>query len=99
MIKVLGWFTFLQHEFVSPVPVILEDPTSTKTVSAAAASQGPDPADLPACLRSASNHTCSPGWQVTWPSVFEPPTKTLSIVIPAYDEEDRLPATLEETLR
>lgn len=32
------------------------------------------------------------------PSIWAPATKQLSIVIPAYNEEDRLPATLDETL-
>jgi dolichyl-phosphate beta-glucosyltransferase len=32
------------------------------------------------------------------PSLFADPSKTLSVVIPAYNEEGRLPATLEETL-
>lgn len=32
------------------------------------------------------------------PSLFEEPTKSLSIIVPAYNEEDRLPSTLEETL-
>eukprot|EP00879_Flechtneria_rotunda_P017164 GHRR01017976.1.p1 GENE.GHRR01017976.1~~GHRR01017976.1.p1 ORF type:complete len:301 (+),score=93.61 GHRR01017976.1:235-1137(+) len=32
------------------------------------------------------------------PSIWSEPTKKLSIVIPAYNEEDRLPATLDETL-
>jgi hypothetical protein len=37
--------------------------------------------------------------QVPCPSVFSEPSKTLSVVIPAYNEEGRLPATLAETLR
>lgn len=32
-------------------------------------------------------------------SIFSEPSKELSIIIPAYNEEDRLPATLQETLR
>eukprot|EP00887_Chlorella_sp_A99_P001722 scaffold8.g1722.t1 len=32
------------------------------------------------------------------PSLFGPATKALSLVIPAYNEEERLPATLEEAL-
>lgn len=32
------------------------------------------------------------------PSVFEPPSKTLTVVIPAYNEEGRLGATLDEAL-
>lgn len=36
--------------------------------------------------------------KVPAPSLFDEPTKTLSIVIPAYNEEDRLPSTLTETL-
>jgi dolichyl-phosphate beta-glucosyltransferase len=32
------------------------------------------------------------------PSIWSPATKQLSIVIPAYNEEDRLPATLDEAL-
>jgi dolichyl-phosphate beta-glucosyltransferase len=32
------------------------------------------------------------------PSLFDDATKSLSIVIPAYNEEDRLPSTLQETL-
>lgn len=32
------------------------------------------------------------------PSVWAPATKQLSVVIPAYNEEDRLPGTLDETL-
>jgi dolichyl-phosphate beta-glucosyltransferase len=36
--------------------------------------------------------------RVAPPSLFAAPTKSLSVVIPAYNEEDRLPNTLEETL-
>lgn len=36
--------------------------------------------------------------QVPCPSVFAEPSKALSVVIPAYNEEGRLPATLTETL-
>lgn len=32
------------------------------------------------------------------PSLFDDPTKSLTIVIPAYNEADRLPGTLEETM-
>ncbi|XP_024526403.1 dolichyl-phosphate beta-glucosyltransferase [Selaginella moellendorffii] len=37
--------------------------------------------------------------KVRCPSVFGPPEKYLSLVIPAFDEEARLPLTLDETLR
>lgn len=33
------------------------------------------------------------------PSVFSPPSKTFSLILPAYNEQDRLVITLEETLR
>ena len=33
------------------------------------------------------------------PSLYAEASKTLSIVVPAYNEEKRLPSTLEETLR
>lgn len=37
--------------------------------------------------------------QVTQPSIFSPPTKSLSVIVPAYNEEDRLGATLEEIIK
>ena len=37
--------------------------------------------------------------QVPVPSIFGVATKSLTVVIPAYNEEKRLPSTLEETLR
>ena len=37
--------------------------------------------------------------QVPIPSIFSEATKSLTIVIPAYNEERRLPSTLEETFR
>jgi len=36
--------------------------------------------------------------KIPTPSLFSEASKTLSIVIPAFNEEDRLPSTLEETL-
>ncbi|PNH05994.1 Dolichyl-phosphate beta-glucosyltransferase [Tetrabaena socialis] len=35
---------------------------------------------------------------VPCPSIFDPPTKALSCIIPAYNEEDRLTSTLDEAL-
>ncbi|EFJ46724.1 hypothetical protein VOLCADRAFT_92792 [Volvox carteri f. nagariensis] len=35
---------------------------------------------------------------VACPSIFDAPTKALSCIIPAYNEEDRLPSTLDEAL-
>lgn len=35
---------------------------------------------------------------VTLPSIFDAPSKALSIIVPAYNEEDRLPSTLDEAL-
>ncbi len=45
-----------------------------------------------------SNSRC---WlvQMLAPSVFSEATKSLTIVVPAYNEEARLPSTLDETLR
>lgn len=37
--------------------------------------------------------------QLPRPCISAPPTKSLTIVVPAYNEEDRLPATLDETLK
>ena len=36
--------------------------------------------------------------QVPPPSIFSEPTKSLSVVIPAYNEQDRLPVTLEDLI-
>ncbi|KAL4439689.1 hypothetical protein ABPG75_002690 [Micractinium tetrahymenae] len=36
--------------------------------------------------------------KVPCPSIFSEPSKELTVVIPAYNEEQRLPATLQETL-
>ena len=36
--------------------------------------------------------------QVPPPSIFSEATKSLSVVIPAYNEEDRLPVTLEDLI-
>ena len=51
----------------------------------------------------AAGHRCSPARpplpQVPCPSIFGEPSKQLSIIIPAYNEAERLPATLQETLR
>lgn len=44
-------------------------------------------------------HRAPDGKPVPCPSIFSEPTKDLTVVIPAYNEEDRLPATLQETLR
>lgn len=52
-------------------------------------------------------HGCTPcceHWrvhplQVPCPSIFSEPSKELTVVIPAYNEEQRLPATLQEMLR
>ncbi|EFN51845.1 hypothetical protein CHLNCDRAFT_27604 [Chlorella variabilis] len=43
-------------------------------------------------------HRAPDGKPVPCPSIFSEPTKDLTVVIPAYNEEDRLPATLQETL-
>lgn len=36
--------------------------------------------------------------QAPLPSILDPPTKALSCIVPAYNEEDRLPGTLDEAL-
>jgi cellulose synthase/poly-beta-1,6-N-acetylglucosamine synthase-like glycosyltransferase len=33
------------------------------------------------------------------PSIYSPPTKSLSVIVPAYNEEARLSQTLDEALR
>jgi hypothetical protein len=45
-----------------------------------------------------SRFLCS-SLQIPCPSILSEPTKSLSIIVPAYNEEDRLPATLDETLK
>lgn len=37
--------------------------------------------------------------QTPAPSIFSEASKTLTIVIPAYNEQSRLPSTLDETMR
>jgi len=37
--------------------------------------------------------------QVPFPSLFGPAGKYLSLVMPAYNEQDRIRSTLDETLR
>ena len=37
--------------------------------------------------------------QIPAPSIFSEASKTLTIVIPAYNEQSRLPSTLDETMR
>lgn len=37
--------------------------------------------------------------QIAAPSIFEDATRTLSIIVPAFNETERLPPTLEETLK
>uniref|UniRef100_A0A0D6R0U1 Glycosyltransferase 2-like domain-containing protein n=1 Tax=Araucaria cunninghamii TaxID=56994 RepID=A0A0D6R0U1_ARACU len=36
--------------------------------------------------------------KVPCPSIFDPPEKYMSLIIPAYNEESRLPGTVDETL-
>ncbi len=45
------------------------------------------------------SHSSSLSSQIPVPSIFSEATKSLTIVIPAYNEEARLPSTLDETLR
>lgn len=40
---------------------------------------------------------CSPGDAIPFPSVFDPAEVYVSFIIPAYNEEQRIPAMLEET--
>jgi dolichyl-phosphate beta-glucosyltransferase len=39
-----------------------------------------------------------PGARLPFPSLFEPPSLDLSVVIPAYNEELRLPVMLDESV-
>lgn len=70
--------------------VLLEDFESIEPVSRAP------------CVRHASPFVeiqpTSPSTQPKPPSIFYPATKTISFIIPAYNEEDRLGSTLDEVL-
>lgn len=37
--------------------------------------------------------------QVQFPSVFDPASKYMSLIMPAYNEQDRIRSTLDETFR
>jgi len=47
-----------------------------------------------------TSHQCNlnTGDRLPFPSLFESPSLDLSVVIPAYNEEDRLPVMLEESV-
>ena len=57
--------------------------TMAKLLSDAAKHRGPRQHSLSTCL------------QVHPPSIYDEPTKSLSVVIPAYNEQDRLPSSLD----
>ena len=85
----LGWYVRLDREALrKEAELALQDPTSLKkacgcTVAALS-------------LQLSRSRACS---QVPVPSVFDEASKALSVIVPAYNEEFRLPGTLEETLR
>ena len=71
---------------MSPKTVLLEDFESIEPVR----QNSP-------CHASASSPHFLP-MQPKLPSIFDPATKTISFIIPAFNEEDRLGSTLDEVL-
>jgi len=45
------------------------------------------------------HHVVDSSLQVQFPSVFDPASKYLSLIVPAYNEQDRIRSTLDETFR
>ena len=52
----------------------------------------------PAPLAEQSFLDPNSGQTQAWPSLFDPPTLDLTVVVPAYNEEERLPRMLDEAL-
>ena len=46
-------------------------------------------------VRGSRQQSLATHLQVHPPSIYDEPTKSLSIVIPAYNEQDRLPSSLD----
>ncbi len=97
--KVVNLVTGLNKEFTAPIAVTLEDPDSQEPVRTPVP-DWPLHAQLGLCSCQGTELTAGNlgAPQLTLPSILDPPTKALSCIIPAYNEEDRLSSTLEETL-
>ena len=90
----VGWFLRLDREAARrEADLVLQDPTSLKKVRTSGCVLA---AAIMYHLRRWLQQTCS---QVPTPSVFEEASKALSVIVPAYNEEFRLPGTLQEAIR
>ena len=91
----LAWFRRLNVESQFKVSdFTFDDPSSTKKVRGTPAALPLLPRRRPLSVRTLTTHPL----QVPAPSIFSEPAKSLSVVIPAFNEEDRLPAALAEAL-
>ncbi|EME32609.1 dolichyl-phosphate beta-glucosyltransferase [Galdieria sulphuraria] len=82
----LWWFALAVFSFLIIVYLYLKDSRRPSFVASAAhAYTFIDPAD--------------PSKTYPFPSLFSPAEKSLSVIVPAYNEEKRLPKMLEETIK
>ena len=80
------------HQFVGAPPCIFDASKHSATSCMAPLLSNVTPAANPRGPRQQSLVT---GLQVHPPSIYDEPTKSLSVVIPAYNEQDRLPSSLD----
>ena len=85
----LAWYVRLDNEALrKEAEQILQDPTSLKKVMFV----------LLCTCNVCAGRCLTELMQVPAPSLHDEASKALSIIVPAYNEELRLPSTLEETL-